>query len=155
VFLGTTFLIYLLVWALPGDPFAGKCGERACPAAYVARMREEFHLDENIVVQYLRYVGNLVQGDFGQTFSGTSVGELIAATYPVTLRLAIVALLIEAVIGVLAGVLTGLRSGGFLDNVVLVASGSGSGSPARSPSSPRSSSATSRCRPWTCRSRPR
>jgi oligopeptide transport system permease protein len=120
VFLGTTFLIYLLVWALPGDPFAGKCGERACPAAYVARMREEFHLDENIVVQYLRYLGNLLQGDFGQTFSGTSVGDLIAAAYPVTLRLAIVALLIEAVIGVLAGVLTGLRSGGFLDNVVLV-----------------------------------
>jgi oligopeptide transport system permease protein len=83
-------------------------------------MREEFHLDENIVVQYLRYVGNLLQGDFGQTFSGTSVGDLIATAYPVTLRLAIVALLIEAVIGVLAGVLTGLRSGGFLDNVVLV-----------------------------------
>ncbi len=120
VFLGTTFLIYLLVWALPGDPFAGPCGERACPDAYVTRMREEFHLDENIVVQYLRYLGNLVQGDFGQTFSGTSVGELIAAAYPVTLRLAIVALLIEGVIGVLAGVLTGLRSGGFLDNVVLV-----------------------------------
>ena len=50
VFLGTTFLIYLLVWALPGDPFAGKCGERACPDAYVARMREEFHLDENVLV---------------------------------------------------------------------------------------------------------
>ncbi|QYN36738.1 ABC transporter permease [Pseudonocardia sp. DSM 110487] len=120
VFLGTTFLIYLLVWALPGDPFAGKCGERACPDAYVARMREEFHLDENIVVQYLRYLGNLAQGDFGETFSGTSVGELIAAAYPVTLRLAIVALLIEGIIGVLAGVLTGLRSGGFLDNLVLV-----------------------------------
>jgi oligopeptide transport system permease protein len=73
-----------------------------------------------VVVQYLRYLGNLLQGDFGQTFSGTSVGELIAAAYPVTLRLAIVALLIEAVIGVLAGVLTGLRSGGFLDNLVLV-----------------------------------
>jgi len=120
VFLGTTFLIYLLVWALPGDPFAGKCGERACPAAYVTRMREEFHLDENVVVQYLRYLGNLLQGDFGETFSGTSVGDLIAAAYPVTLRLAIVALLIEAIIGVLAGVLTGLRSGGFLDNLVLV-----------------------------------
>jgi oligopeptide transport system permease protein len=120
VFVGTTFLIYLLVWALPGDPFAGKCGERACPGAYVTRMREEFHLDENVVVQYARYLGNLLQGDFGQTFSGTSVGDLIAAAWPVTLRLAIVALLIEAIIGVLAGVLTGLRSGGFLDNLVLV-----------------------------------
>jgi oligopeptide transport system permease protein len=120
VFLGTTFLIYLLVWALPGDPFAGKCGERACPDAYVERMREEFHLDENIFVQYVRYLGNLLQGDFGETFSGQSVGALIAAAYPVTVRLALVALLIEAVIGLLAGILTGLRSGGFLDNLVLV-----------------------------------
>ncbi|MHA6629329.1 ABC transporter permease [Pseudonocardia sichuanensis] len=120
VFIGTTFLIYLLVWALPGDPFAGKCGDRPCPDAYIARMREEYHLDDNVVVQYLRYLGNLLQGDFGQTFSGNSVGELIAAAYPVTLRLAIVALVIEAVIGLIAGILTGLRSRGFLDNLVLV-----------------------------------
>jgi oligopeptide transport system permease protein len=120
VFLGTTFLIYLLVWALPGDPFAGKCGERPCPDAYIARMREEFHLDDNVVVQYLRYLGNLLQGDFGETFSGNSVGALIADAYPVTLRLAVVALVIEAVIGLIAGILTGLRSRGFLDNLVLV-----------------------------------
>jgi oligopeptide transport system permease protein len=120
VFLGTTFLIYLLVWALPGDPFAGKCGERPCPDAYINRMREEFNLDENVFVQYFRYLGNLLQGDFGQTFSGTAVGDLIANAYPVTVRLAIVALLIEGVIGLVAGVLTGLRSGGFLDNLVLV-----------------------------------
>jgi oligopeptide transport system permease protein len=120
VFLGTTFLIYLLVWAIPGDPFAGKCGDRPCPDAYITRMREEFHLDDNVVVQYARYLINLVQGDFGETFSGTSVSELIATAYPVTVRLALVALLIEALIGLAAGVLTGLRSGGYLDNLVLV-----------------------------------
>jgi oligopeptide transport system permease protein len=120
VFVGTTFLIYVLVWALPGDPFAGKCGDRPCPDAYVAAMRAEYNLDQNIFVQYGRYLLNLVQGDFGETFSGLQVSELIAAAYPVTIRLALVALLIEAVIGLLAGVLTGLRSGGYLDNVVLV-----------------------------------
>ena len=120
VFFGTTFLIYLFVWALPGDPFAGKCGERSCPPAYIAKMREEYHLDENVVVQYLRYLGNLLQGDFGETFSGIPVAELIANAYPVTIRLALVALVIEAVIGLAAGVLTGLRSGGYLDNLVLV-----------------------------------
>ncbi|MGH3585293.1 MAG: ABC transporter permease [Pseudonocardia sp.] len=120
VFVGTTFLIYVFVWALPGDPFAGKCGERACPPAYVERMRAEYHLDENVVVQYVRYLGNLLQGDFGETFSGISVGELIAASYPVTIRLALLALAVEAVIGILAGVLTGLRAGGYLDNLVLV-----------------------------------
>jgi oligopeptide transport system permease protein len=120
VFVGTTFMIYVLVWALPGDPFAGKCGDRPCPDAYVAAMRAEYNLDQNIFIQYGRYLANLLQGDFGETFSGLQVSELIAAAYPVTIRLALIALLIEAVIGLVAGVLTGLRSGGFLDNVVLV-----------------------------------
>ena len=120
VFLGTTFLIYALVWAIPGDPFAAKCGDRPCPDAYVTEMREKFNLDENLFSQYVQYLGNLLTGDFGETFSGVQVGELIANAYPVTVRLALVALIIEAVIGLTAGVLTGLRGGGYLDNVVLV-----------------------------------
>ncbi|MBC8093176.1 MAG: ABC transporter permease [Pseudonocardia sp.] len=120
VFIGTTFLIYLLVWAIPGDPFAGKCGDRPCPPTYIAEMREKFNLDDNIFSQYFQYLGNLLTGDFGETFSGLQVGELIADSYPVTIRLAVLALLIEAVIGLTAGVLTGLRGGGFFDNLVLV-----------------------------------
>ncbi len=120
VFLGTTFLIYVLVWAIPGDPFAGKCGDRPCPDAYIVEMRDKFNLDDNIFSQYFQYLGNLLTGDFGETFSGLQVGELIADAYPTTVRLALLALLIEAVIGLAAGVYTGLRGGGFLDNLVLV-----------------------------------
>ena len=40
VFIGTTFLIYWLVWSVPGDPFAGKCGDRGCPPNYRAMMTE-------------------------------------------------------------------------------------------------------------------
>jgi oligopeptide transport system permease protein len=120
VFLGTTFLIYVLVWAIPGDPFAGKCGDRPCPDAYIAEMRDKFNLDDNIFSQYLQYLRNLLTGDFGETFSGLQVGELIADAYPTTIRLALLALLIEAVIGLAAGIYTGLRGGGFLDNLVLV-----------------------------------
>jgi len=120
VFFGTTFLIYVLVWAVPGDPFSGKCGQAACPSAYIALMTEKFHLDDNIFVQYFKYLGSLFTGDWGETFNGTSVGELIATSYPITLRLAVIAVVIEAVIGLTAGVLTGLRGKGFLDNLVLV-----------------------------------
>ena len=56
VFFGTTFLIYILVWAVPGDPFAGKCGERRCPDAYIAFMTEKYHLDQNVFVQYFHYM---------------------------------------------------------------------------------------------------
>lgn len=120
VFIGTTFIIYALVWAIPGDPFAGKCGVRGCPASYVAEMTKRFNLDDNIFVQYGKYMFNVFHGDFGETYSGTSVGELIANAYPVTVRLAVIALLIEGVVGVAAGILTGLRGKGFLDNLVLV-----------------------------------
>ncbi len=120
VFIGTTFLIYYLVWAVPGDPFAGKCGERPCPASYVQLMTEKFNLDQPVYVQYFTYMKNLFQGDFGQTFGGQSINDLIVAAYPNTIKLAIVALIIEGVIGLAAGVLTGLRRNGFLDNLVLV-----------------------------------
>jgi oligopeptide transport system permease protein len=120
VFIGTTFLIYWLVWSVPGDPFAGKCGERPCPSSYVAFMTEKFNLDKPLLWQYFTYMKNLFQGDFGITFGGRSINDLIVAAYPNTIKLAFVALVIEAVIGLTAGVLTGLRRNGFLDNLVLV-----------------------------------
>ncbi|MBQ0905978.1 ABC transporter permease [Micromonospora sp. U21] len=120
VFIGTTFLIYALVWAVPGDPFAGKCGERRCPDQYIAFMTEKYHLDQNVFVQYANYMKNLLQGDFGTTFSQREISDIILTSYPNTLKLALVALTIEAVIGLGAGVLTGLRRNGFLDNLVLV-----------------------------------
>ncbi|MER5262349.1 ABC transporter permease [Actinosynnema sp. NPDC002837] len=120
VFLGTTFLIYALVWAVPGDPFEGKCGERDCPASYVSMMRERFNLDDPLPLQYWKYLVNLVQGDFGVTSSGVQVIDRLAAAFPVTLRLALVAVLVEAVIGITAGVVSGLRERGFLDSLVLV-----------------------------------
>jgi oligopeptide transport system permease protein len=119
VFIGTTFLIYVLVWAVPGDPFAGLCGDRRCPDSFIANMTAKYNLDDNIVVQYVKYMTALVQGDFGETFNGQRVGELIALRFPVSVRLALVAVAIEALIGITAGVLTGLRGRGFLDNLVL------------------------------------
>ncbi|MBX6748260.1 MAG: ABC transporter permease [Micromonosporaceae bacterium] len=120
VFIGTTFLIYLMVWGLPGNPFAGRCGQRPCPDAYIQRMTEKYHLNENIISQYFWYMSHLVRGDFGETFTGVSVNSLLAQAFPVTLRLAIVAIAFEALIGIVAGVVTGLRKGRFIDNLVLV-----------------------------------
>ncbi|MFL6121746.1 ABC transporter permease [Actinophytocola sp.] len=120
VFIGTTFIIFVLVWAVPGDPFTGLCGDRPCPPQFVAAMTEKYNLNDNVIVQYLKYMGALLTGDFGQTYAEQSVGELIALAAPVSMRLAVVAVTIEAVIGVSAGILTGLRGRGFVDNLVLV-----------------------------------
>ena len=120
VLLGTTFGVYVLVWGLSDDPFAGKCGQRPCSPAYVATMTDRYHLDDPLVVQYLKYLGNLLTGDFGLTFAGTEVSDVIAGAYPVTIRLALVALVVEAAIGLLGGLVSGLRGRGVVDSVVLV-----------------------------------
>jgi oligopeptide transport system permease protein len=120
VFVGTTFLIYVLVWAIPGNPFAGMCGERPCPDSFITMMTDKYNLDDNVFVQYFKYMGKLLSGDFGETFSGLDVGELISLRWPVSLRLALVAVAIEAVIGLAAGIVSGLRGRGFLDSLVLV-----------------------------------
>jgi oligopeptide transport system permease protein len=120
VVIGTTFLIYTMVWYLPSDPFAGRCGQRPCPPAYIALMREKFNLDDSLIVSYLKYVGNLLTGNFGETYTGLQVKEEILRAYPVTMKLALIAILFEIIIGISAGVLAGLRRGGFWDNLVLV-----------------------------------
>lgn len=120
VVIGTTFLIYLLVWALPGDPFAGKCGERPCPDTYVAAMTAKFNLNDPLPVQYVKYVGNLVRGDFGESFTGVRVIDELARAFPITIRLALLALALEILIGVVAGVVAALRKGGLADTLVLV-----------------------------------
>lgn len=118
----STFLIYAMVFALPGDPTQGMCGERQCQPAFVEQFRAQYNLDDPLVVQYAKYMGNVLRGDLGTTYSGGGipVADELAKRYLVTLRLGIIAILFESVIGILAGVLTALRKGKFLDNLVLI-----------------------------------
>lgn len=120
VIIGATFLIYAMVFAMPGDPTAGKCGERPCPPAYVAEFNEKYNLNDPLPVQYAKYMANVVQGDFGENQYNIPVAEDLKDRFTVTAQLALMALVIEGVIGILAGVVAGLRKGGFLDNLVLV-----------------------------------
>ncbi|EAP99952.1 putative peptide ABC transporter, permease component [Janibacter sp. HTCC2649] len=120
VVLGATFIIFVMVFALPGDPTSGKCGERPCSAEYVAKFREEHNLNDSLPVQYGKYLGKFVQGDLGTNYYGIPVKEDLAKRYTITGRLAIMAILFETIIGVLAGVLAGVRKGRFIDNLVTV-----------------------------------
>ncbi|WP_037676293.1 ABC transporter permease [Streptomyces griseus] len=119
VFVGATLLIFLMVNVM-GDPVAGLCGERQCDAATTARLREEFGLDQPVWRQYLTYLGNVLTGDFGTAFDGRPVTELMATAFPVTVRLTVVAILFEVVVGITLGVVTGLRRGRPVDTGVLV-----------------------------------
>ncbi|MEX5718023.1 ABC transporter permease [Geodermatophilus maliterrae] len=122
VLIGASFLIFALVYALPGDPIRALGGDRPLTPAVVAQLRDEFNLDDPLVVQYAKYVGDLLQGDLGTDFRGRAVSDTILQRLPVTVRLTVVAIAIETVIGIIAGVLAGVRRNGFLDNLVLVSS---------------------------------
>ncbi|MFE9609047.1 ABC transporter permease [Streptomyces sp. NPDC006012] len=120
VFAGATLLIFLMVNVM-GDPIAGLCGERQCDPATAAQLRREFGLDRPVWRQYLTYMGNVFTGDFGTAFDGRPVTELMATAFPVTVRLTVVAVLFEVVIGIALGVVTGLRRGRPVDTGVLLA----------------------------------
>ncbi len=120
VLIGASFFIFFLVYALPGDPIRALAGDRPLAPGVAAELAERYNLNDNLFVQYFKYVGGLLQGDLGIDFSGRPVADTISQRLPVTVQLAVTAIIIEAIIGVLAGVLAGIRRGSFLDNLVLV-----------------------------------
>ena len=120
VFLGATLLIYGMVFLLPGDPVAAMAGDRPLTPAVAANLRARYHLDDPFLLQYLRYLAGVLRGDLGRSYSGLPIGSVLAHAFPVTLRLALIALTVEAVLGVGFGVVAGLRQGGIFDSTVLV-----------------------------------
>lgn len=122
VFLGSTFLIYTMVFALPGDPILALFGDKTPTPEQLAALQERFHLDQPFLARYFIYLGDLLQGDLGTTFSGQSVNEILARTFPNTLRLALMAVLIELVFGIVFGLIAALRKGGIFDHTTLLAS---------------------------------
>lgn len=122
VFFGTTLLIFAMVFAVPSDPLLALFGDKTPNPALLEQLREYYHLDEPFFVQYFSYLGNLVQGDFGTTFAGQSVNEILLRSFPTTLRLALLAVIIQLVFGVAAGLISGLRKGGIFDHVALLVS---------------------------------
>ena len=120
VFFGATALIFLLVWAIPGDPIRALSGERSMPASVRAALEARYHLDQPLYIQYVEYLDDLAHGNFGEDFRGRPVRDLMLQRLPITARLAILAFAFELVIGIAAGILAGVRKNGFMDNLVLV-----------------------------------
>jgi len=120
VFLGATLLIYSMVFLLPGDPIAAMAGDRPLTPAVAAALRARYHLDDPFLVQYLRYLGGVLHGDLGRSYSGLPVSLVLAHAFPVTIRLALIAVAVEAGLGIGFGAIAGLRTGGIFDATVLI-----------------------------------
>ena len=115
-----TFLVFALVFAIPGDPIRALAGDRPLPPHVVEGIRAQYNLDDPVLLQYAKWFGNVLQGDFGSTFNGRPVADIIAQRLPITLNLAVVAFVMQTILGILAGILAAVRQNGFIDNLVQV-----------------------------------
>lgn len=120
VFIGATALIYFMVFGMPGDPVAALFGDKQPPEAVLEQIRARYMLDQPLIVQYLHYLGGIFRLDFGTTFSGQSVIEVLGRTFPVTLRLAVLAVAIAFVLSIVIGTASALLKGTVFDHAMLV-----------------------------------
>ena len=111
-------LAFLLVKSAPGGPFDM---ERSLPVEVEANLREAYNLDDPIHIQLLKYIGDILQGDFGPSFQyrDFSVTELIMAGFPVSLRLGVSAIIVALFFGSLIGTIAALRQNTKTDYAVM------------------------------------
>ncbi len=118
--LGITAVAFGLIRLVPGDPIEIMVGERQLDPATHAALMKQLGLDQPLWNQYLHYLGQLLQGDLGQSLvSRTPVSQEFAALFPATLELALCALLLAVVGGLLLGMAAALKRGSWLDQGVM------------------------------------
>ena len=121
VFIGVTILLFLIrsPGLVGGDPVRMTAGERGISPEVRAQVTKKFGLDKPIYVQYYRYMDNLFHGDLGDSYQQQRpVSDILMEVFPNTLKLAGVAILIEAVLGIGAGILSAIKRYSFWDILV-------------------------------------
>ncbi|MET8152615.1 ABC transporter permease [Actinoplanes sp. NPDC049668] len=119
-FFGATFIVYALMFANQDDPLQALAGERPLTQSVRQALTERYHLDEPFLTQYWYYMKGMLSGDFGTSLTGRKISDMMLQAWPVTIRLAIIAMVIAATVAVTAGVISGIRRGSMFDNVTLV-----------------------------------
>ena len=123
--LGITFITFLLLHALPGDPVQGMVGERASPET-IEQIRNDLGTDKPVILQYAGYLKLIVRGEFGSSYyTNRSVLRDIAEKLPNTLKLATAAMIFSVFFGLLLGIIMAVNQGSILDRTGLVISTSG------------------------------
>ena len=117
VVLGISFILFTIMDLTPGDPAIVILGEYASQED-VDALREEMGLNDNFFVRYGKYIVSAVTGDLGQSYrTGVPVVEEIAARFPVTLKIAVMAMFIAVFIGIPVGIISAVRQYSFADIV--------------------------------------
>ena len=120
VLFGVTLVSFSLLHLVPGDP-AEVLGGQEASKADIDRIRKEYGLDQPLVVQYARFVGNAVRGNLGISIqSRHPVRELLLQRLAFTLQLALASVLVAAALGLLAGIISSTRQYSFFDTASML-----------------------------------
>ena len=118
--LGVTLAAFALIRLIPGDPIEIMVGERRLDAAAHAALMHQLGLDQPLPLQYLHYVGGLLQGDLGRSLvTREPVSAEFVQLFPATVELALAALLIALLIGLPLGISAALKRGSWFDQFVM------------------------------------
>ncbi|SHJ54846.1 ABC transporter permease [Hespellia stercorisuis] len=114
-----SFLVYYGLQLTGVDPinFMVSPETLSANADNVEALRESLGLNDPMIVQYFRWLGNCLRGDLGYSFDGTSIGSIIATRLPYTIELAGYSLFISAIIGIGIGIISAIRQNGIIDYV--------------------------------------
>ncbi|MFU2077769.1 oligopeptide ABC transporter permease OppB [Avibacterium endocarditidis] len=109
---------FFMMRLAPGSPFSS---EKNYPPEVIANIEAKYHLNEPLMVQYGIYLKDLAHGDFGPSFKykDYSVNQLVAQSFPVSLKLGFSAFLIALVCGISAGVIAALKQNKWLDYLIM------------------------------------
>jgi peptide/nickel transport system permease protein len=114
-------LVFVMLRLVPGDPFLAMVFDTGDPAA-AEEMRRDFGLDDPMIVQYFKYIWQMLQGNMGTSIYGSRVpvSRIIAEAFPRTISLTVLAFVIALMISVPAGLISALRKHSMLDHSVTV-----------------------------------
>lgn len=119
-----TFLVFIVVRLLPGDPiliYLSSQDLQTLTTEQIEAAKAQFGLNKPLVMQYFNWIGDLFRGDLGMSiFYDQKVSRLIAERLPVTLSLGVIAFIFSHITGVIAGTISALRRGKWIDTIVTV-----------------------------------
>ena len=131
VLFGVATIAFALMYLLPGDPASAMLAKSGASAEQIAELREDMGLDSPFHVQYLRYLGNVLQGDLGRSIvSQEPVLNLLLSRLPTTLELVFAALIVAVPVGTLFGVVAAVRKDRWIDRALVAFSSIGVSVPA-------------------------
>ncbi|HEY85562.1 MAG TPA: ABC transporter permease [Chloroflexi bacterium] len=129
-FLVVLTLVFFVIRVIPGDPATAALGDYASQEA-VEKMRERMGLNEPLYMQYFHFLGDLVQGDLGNSMiTGNSINEQVLAVLPYTLQLTFASVLVGILLGVPTGIYTAVKRNSLSDYVGRILSLAGLSVPA-------------------------